>query len=383
MKVSRTFTAFSLFLLLFCSNALAADPPYCYSEADGSPNYCLKKLQFPNGTLSLSGNQAVYTPVYTLNGVTDPNADRIVFWDDSSGLLDFLAPDGTTVVISGTTLSATASASGWTDGGANITQVASTDNVGVGGTPLGKLSVIGDTDEAQLHVKFHSTQTTAPILFEAQDGTDRLSLSNAGVLTVSGSGTGGLELSNGATSAGNVVLYEDNDNGSNKTTIIGASSMSSDKTITLPDETGTVCTTGSVCSGYDATTTAGDYLTKTANDFDVDAEVITDTKCVWWENPVAGDDFKSVFVNDMPTTITVTKLWCESDQTVNMMFQVDDGTPADMDSVDLACISTPDTDISLDGDPTVAAGERVDVDVASVSGTPTWVSACFTYTKAD
>ena len=116
---------------------------------------------------------------------------------------------------------------------------------------------------------------------------------------------------------------------------------------------------------------------------DADVELYTDTKCVWWESPVAGDDFKSVWVNDTANTATVTKLWCESDQTATLMLQVDDGSAADMDSVDLICVSTPDTDTSLDGDATIAATDRVDVDVASVSGTPTWVSVCFTFTYAD
>jgi hypothetical protein len=66
-----------------------------------------------------------------------------------------------------------------------------------------------------------------------------------------------------------------------------------------------------------------------------------------------------------------------------MMPQVDDGSPADMDSVDLVCISTPDTDTSLDGDTTVADGDRIDIDTASVSGTPTWATVCITGTLAD
>lgn len=129
--------------------------------------------------------------------------------------------------------------------------------------------------------------------------------------------------------------------------------------------------------------TAGRSLTLSTTTIDADAELYTHTKSFWWENPVAGDDFKSVWINDTGSAITVTKLWAESDQTVTLMLQVDDGTPADMDSVDLVAISTPDTDTSLDGDATIANGDRVDVDVASVSGTPTWVSIAFTYTKDD
>ena len=128
--------------------------------------------------------------------------------------------------------------------------------------------------------------------------------------------------------------------------------------------------------------TAGRSLTISTNDVQADTELYTDTKCIWIENPVAADDLKSIWIAD-GYAVTITRLWCESDQTVNMMLQVDDGTPTDMDTVDLACISTPDTDTSLDGDASVASGDRVDVDIASVSGSPTWVSFCFTFTRDD
>src|SRR3990167_1503705 len=36
--------------------------------------------------------------------LTDPNADRILFWDDSAGVMTWLAADGTNLVITATTL---------------------------------------------------------------------------------------------------------------------------------------------------------------------------------------------------------------------------------------------------------------------------------------
>lgn len=39
-----------------------------------------------------------------IGALTDPNADRVLFWDDSAGAVAQLAPDGTNVTISGTTL---------------------------------------------------------------------------------------------------------------------------------------------------------------------------------------------------------------------------------------------------------------------------------------
>ena len=96
-------------------------------------------------------------------------------------------------------------------------------------------------------------------------------------------------------------------------------------------------------------------------------------------NPVDTDDNKSIWINnDATRTFTVTKLWAESDQTVTFMFQVDDGSAADMDSVDLAPAAGVATDTSLDGDATVAPGDRIDVATTSVSGTPTWCTGCMT-----
>jgi hypothetical protein len=58
-------------------------------------------------------------------------------------------------------------------------------------------------------------------------------------------------VNNGATGAGSVAFKEDADNGSNAATLVGPASTA-DVTLTLPAETGTVCSTGSVCTGYQA-----------------------------------------------------------------------------------------------------------------------------------
>jgi hypothetical protein len=49
-----------------------------------------------------------------------------------------------------------------------------------------------------------------------------------------------LTVSGGSTNAGSVLLYEDTDNGTSYTRLIGAAAMGGNRTITLPDETGTV-----------------------------------------------------------------------------------------------------------------------------------------------
>ena len=107
-----------------------------------------------------------------------------------------------------------------------------------------------------------------------------------------------------------------------------------------------------------------DYLTLTANSLDVDPEVVTDTNCIWFESPVLTDDFKSIWTTN-GFAATITKIWCESDQTVNMDLQIDDGTPLDVAGADLVCDSTPAEDESgLTG--SMADGDRLDLAITSV-----------------
>ena len=125
----------------------------------------------------------------------------------------------------------------------------------------------------------------------------------------------------------------------------------------------------------------GRSLSASSGSMDADAELYTDTKCIYFESPVATDDFKSIWFAKQAATIT--SIWAESDQTVTFMLQVDDGSPADVDSVDLAPAAGTAEDTSLDGDATMAAGDRLDLAVTSVASTPTWCSICFTFTYND
>lgn len=70
--------------------------------------------------------------------------------------------------------------------------VTSTDTVTIGSaTALGKLAVDGDADEIQLLIQANATQTTSLATFENSAGTDQFTLSNAGVLVATGTGTFG------------------------------------------------------------------------------------------------------------------------------------------------------------------------------------------------
>lgn len=107
-----------------------------------------------------------------------------------------------------------------------------------------------------------------------------------------------------------------------------------------------------------------------------------DTKCfTFYESDGidAADDLFSVWANKTANDFLITEIWCETDTgTVTAMLQVDDGTPADVDTVDLVCPSTEIEDTSLNGDTTVAAGEELDWAVTSTASTPLFVRVCFT-----
>lgn len=62
-----------------------------------------------DSTITITGTAATDTITYTwahlgIESLADPGADRIAFWDDGETAFKWLAPDGTTIGISGTTL---------------------------------------------------------------------------------------------------------------------------------------------------------------------------------------------------------------------------------------------------------------------------------------
>lgn len=102
------------------------------------------------------------------------------------------------------------------------------------------------------------------------------------------------------------------------------------------------------------------------------------TGCIYIEDPTADDDLNSIWANKTANDFLLTELWAESDQTVSLDLQVDDGTPADVNGTDISPAAGEAEDTTLSGDTTVAAGEELDLAITSVSGTPTWVSICWT-----
>ena len=128
---------------------------------------------------------------------------------------------------------------------------------------------------------------------------------------------------------------------------------------------------------------AGRSLTLAAgspNVLNADAELYTDTKCVYIEDPTAADDLKSLWRS--PVAITITEIWSESDQTVTFNLQEDDGSPANIMNTSLAPAAG-EASTSTFADAAFAANSRLDLVTDSVANTPTWFSICFKYTKND
>lgn len=160
---------FLLLLTLLLSTSLSyADgpqlPPLRVREQDGSPNAIpVFDIRVSNGTMTNDGNGVI----------------QLTTGGGGSG----------------------ANVSGWTDAGAGtIEEVVVTDDVGIGATPNGKLSVTGDTDETQFFIKGNGTQTNKHlILAVASDNSTRFALSGDGSVTFAGTGTPSARFGSGLT----------------------------------------------------------------------------------------------------------------------------------------------------------------------------------------
>jgi hypothetical protein len=181
--------------------------------------------------------------------------------------------------------------SGFTDTGTLVTLQTSTDDVTIGSAvALAKLAVDGDTDEIQLLVQANGTQTANVFVVENSAGTDLFTVNNSGNTTVAGTlgvtgattisstlgvtGTTTLSgnlLSNGNTTIGDattdrltitsqiaggtpLVFQGATDNAF--TTSLVITDPTANRTITVPDASGTVILSGHTFTG-DVTGTLG------------------------------------------------------------------------------------------------------------------------------
>jgi len=131
---------------------------------------------------------------------------------------------------------------------------------------------------------------------------------------------------------------------------------------------------------------AGAHLTLNAGSpdtLDVDAELKTDQGCVVVLNPSTGAEFYTIW--RAPVAVTLTELYCEVTGGTSVLadLEIDDGTPTGVNGSDLTCSTSGVTDSSLAGDVTMAAGDRLDLDLGTVSGSVTQMSFCWKVTIDD
>ena len=81
-----------------------------------------------------------------------------------------------------------------------------------------------------------------------------------------------------------------------------------------------------------------------------------------------------------PAAITITEVWCESDETATtIQLQKDDGTATNMLSANEACDGGATTGF-VSGENSLADGDRLDYLTVAISGSPTRVTVCVEYT---
>ena len=236
----------------------------------------------------------------------------------------------------------------------------------------------------------------------ADSSTDTLTITETSFLTLTGTaatdtiditqvttdlGTDGLIAANAValgTDTTNNYVATIADAGNANITVANSGTETAAVTLNVVDVTCTGCLGTTEIAGLDISAdtnlTAGRSLTLTDDDVLADAETYTDSKTLWFENPTAADDFKTIWTTQIAATIT--SITCESDQTVNFDLQVDDGSATGVNGSDIAC-TTYATDSTLAGDTTLAVGDRLDLALTSVSGTPTWVSITWAFTYDD
>src|SRR3990167_2712954 len=186
------------------------------SEEDGSPSQFPWKLKVTNGALTDNGD---VTASLSMALVSDIPSISDTAYDATSwnGNLDGASKNAIR-----DKFEALAPPFQTTSNVANL--VTATDTVTIcSAAALAKLAVDGDTDEIQLLIQGHSTQTSSLAVFENSAGTDLVTISNTGVITTAAN----------SSAAGYLDLFEDTDDGSNKTRI-QVQAMAADITLTLP-----------------------------------------------------------------------------------------------------------------------------------------------------
>lgn len=217
-------------------------------------------------TLNLEANTDYYAPAGTdvalADGGTgaslvDPNADRVMFWDDSAGAVTWLTM-GTNLTITGTTLDASGGGGNTfgtiaVSGQSDVVADSSTDTL----TLVAGTNVTITTDAATDSVTINASgsggaPTNSQYITLATDATlsdERVLTGTANQITITDGGAGStvtlsipynLNLGSSSTAQSSIAFFEDTDNGSNKITLTTPASIGADYTLTMPPDGGTV-----------------------------------------------------------------------------------------------------------------------------------------------
>lgn len=132
--------------------------------------------------------------------------------------------------------------------------------------------------------------------------------------------------------------------------------------------------------------TDGDFITKSSSTLHIDAEVTKRTTCFYLPQSLVSTSaaYRSVWRVPYANGMTATEIWCESDGTVPFAFENDDGSATNVDSGQITCNSSTNTDSTMSGgDAVFADGDRLDIVLGTVSGSPTFVAMCLEHTITD
>ncbi len=208
-----------------------------------------------------SGSATVNLSHLGIESLSDPNADRILIWDDSAGAVAWASPNSN-LAISGTNINATDTNTTYSVGDGGLTQNNFTNTLK---SKLDGIEASATADQTASEVVALLNDIASYSLGTAGSGTIAVNhdMTVAGDLTVTGTTiTSNVE----TVSTSNGVQFEGSAANNNEI-LLKAGTVSADRTITLPDATGTVALTSQLS---DTTYSAGTNISLSGTTFNVD-----------------------------------------------------------------------------------------------------------------
>ena len=144
--------------------------------------------------------------------------------------------------------------------------------------------------------------------------------------------------------------------------------------------------TGIVCNSDDANTTytAGDYLTLTGTDFDLDAEIYTKTISFVLESPTDADAF---LIWKAPYALTITDIDCITKAATSAVIDIQECDSAGANCATVDATITCDSDGAADDgsltNGAIDANDWIKLDIGTVTGTVGAVTVTIKYTPTD